>query len=124
VAATVREHTGGLGADVIFECAGVPASLQSAIGAVRQRGKIVLIGLFEKTVELTPNFLALNEITVLGHNGSTRTGFETVIRWIAEDKIPTDPWVHHVPFGKCVAEGFDPLRRGEHIKVLVDVAQR
>ena len=119
----VRAMTDGRGADVVFECAGVAASLDSGFAMLRQRGKIVLIGLFEKAYEFVPNLAALNEITIVGHNGSTKHAFHTVIQWMAEGRIPTESWVKHVPLADSVEAGFEPLRRGEEIKILVDLPQ-
>jgi (R,R)-butanediol dehydrogenase / meso-butanediol dehydrogenase / diacetyl reductase len=121
VASTVRTWSGDHGADVVFECAGVPASLDCAFAVVRKRGKIVLIGLFEKTYTLLPNPVAVKEITIVGHNGSTKKGFRTVIQWMVEGRIPTEQWVRHVPFDRTVEEGFEPLRKGEQIKILIDL---
>lgn len=118
----VRELSGGRGVDVIFECAGAGASLDAALTVVRQLGKVVLIGLFEAPYQLIPNAVALNEITMVGHNGSTKEAFRTVIGWMEQGKIPTDSWVKHVPLAESVEHGFEPLRRGEAIKILVEVA--
>ncbi|MGI5129920.1 alcohol dehydrogenase catalytic domain-containing protein [Pseudonocardia sp. CA-107938] len=123
-AAEVRALTGGHGVDVVIECAGVPASLDSAFAMVGKRGKIVLIGLFEKPYEsFSPNPVALMEVSVVGHNGSTKHAFRTVLQWMREGRIPTDSWVRHVPFDEAVDAGFEPLRRGEEIKILVDLPQ-
>ncbi|WP_338889241.1 alcohol dehydrogenase catalytic domain-containing protein [Rhodococcus sovatensis] len=120
--AIVRELSGGRGADVVLECAGAGAAFDAALAIVRKRGKIVMIGLFEKPYQLLPNGIALNEISIVGHNGSTQDVFRTVMRWMEEGKIPTDSWVTYVPLAESVEGGFEPLRRGEEIKVLVDIA--
>ncbi|MFI0446595.1 alcohol dehydrogenase catalytic domain-containing protein [Actinomadura sp. 6N118] len=123
VAGAVRAWTDGRGADVVFECAGVQASLDSGFAVLRKRGKLVLIGLFEKAYELLPNPVALNEVTIVGHNGSTVHAFHTVIQWMAEGRVPTDSWVKHIPLADSIEAGFEPLRRGEEIKILVDMPQ-
>ena len=42
----VRDLTGGAGADVAFECAGIDAVLASAIGAVRPGGRVVNVAIW------------------------------------------------------------------------------
>lgn len=121
VAGYVSGWTDGIGADVIFECAGVQASLDSALTTVKNRGKVILIGLFESAYTMVPNPWALREITIQGHNGSTKHGFRTVMQWMVEGRIPTDSWVNHVPYENAVEDGFDRLRTGELLKVLVDL---
>ncbi|GAA2979108.1 zinc-binding dehydrogenase [Actinokineospora diospyrosa] len=43
-AKTVRKLTGGRGADVAFECAGVPASIRTAWASSRRGGHVVVVG--------------------------------------------------------------------------------
>ena len=47
VAAKVREHTDGQGADVIFECVGKRETMDACVGwvgALGRRGRLVLVG--------------------------------------------------------------------------------
>jgi len=46
VGEAVRDHTGGAGAEVAFECAGIDAVLASAIGAVRPGGTAVNVAIW------------------------------------------------------------------------------
>lgn len=45
VAARIRAETGGWGADVVFECAGAAASVQTALEAVAPAGCVVWVGM-------------------------------------------------------------------------------
>ncbi len=45
VAETIRAATGGWGADVVFECAGAAASIQTALEAVAPAGCVVWVGM-------------------------------------------------------------------------------
>lgn len=47
---TCRSGTGGLGVDVVFDCAGVPAGLEAGIDALRFGGLYVNVALWEKPV--------------------------------------------------------------------------
>lgn len=57
----IKELTGGVGADVALDAAGVPASLTSAFGCVRVRGTVVNVAIWEKEVPFNPNMLVFGE---------------------------------------------------------------
>lgn len=42
-----RELTGGVGVDVVFDCAGVPAGLESAFDAIRYGGLYMMVAVWE-----------------------------------------------------------------------------
>lgn len=50
VADRVRELTAGRGAEIVFDCAGVPAGLESGLDALRFNGLYVMVAVFEKPV--------------------------------------------------------------------------
>ena len=57
-----REICGGRhGPEVAFDCAGVPASIKSAALAVRARGTIVNLAIWEKEIPFQPNTLVFGE---------------------------------------------------------------
>jgi threonine dehydrogenase-like Zn-dependent dehydrogenase len=53
-----KEITGGLGPHVALDAAGVPASLRDACLAVRARGTVVNLAIWEKEVRLRSLFLS------------------------------------------------------------------
>lgn len=57
VVARVKEICGGVGVNVAFDAAGVQAGLDTAILAIRARGTLVNIAIWEKTATLIPNQL-------------------------------------------------------------------
>ena len=56
-----KERCAGQGPDIAFDCAGVPASVQSATLAVKSRGTIVNVAIWEKEVPFNPNNLVFGE---------------------------------------------------------------
>lgn len=50
VAQRVQELTAGRGAEVVFDCAGVPVGLESAMNAIRHEGLYVMVAVWEKPV--------------------------------------------------------------------------
>lgn len=71
IESTSLELCGGLnGPDLVFDCAGVPKSLETACKAVRSRGTVVNVAIWEKEVPFNPNWLVFREAAykaVLGY---------------------------------------------------------
>jgi (R,R)-butanediol dehydrogenase/meso-butanediol dehydrogenase/diacetyl reductase len=120
-AGDIKDRTSGLGADVVFECAGAEASFISTTSVARRRGLVVLIGIYESPVTYVPNEICVKELRIVGHNGSTREAFAAVIDHMVAGHYVADGWTEHVPWEKLVPDGFERLRRGEAVKVLVDI---
>ena len=121
VAAIVRARTHGRNADVVFECAGVPASFSQAVMVAGARARVVVVAVYEQSFEWTPSMLMLDEIEVRGALAYGDGCYEAVLDLMARGHYPTTGWVEHIPWSGLVDEGFAPLRRGERMKVLVDI---
>ena len=117
----VMSRTGRQGADVVFECAGVAASFAAAVPLVTARGKLVVVAVFEDELSWNPTAMMLNEIELRGSMGYENGVYEQVIELMDQGHYPADGWVEHIPWSAVVEEGFEPLRRGERMKVMVDV---
>jgi len=80
IVAKCRELCGGeQGADVVFDCAGVPASLETACKAVKSRGTVVNVAIWEKEVPFNPNMPVFKEGKYLAVLGYQKKDFEYVI---------------------------------------------
>ena len=64
--ATVRAMTGGLGADVVLECAGVPATVAMAIRMLRRGGRCAAVGIPTVGVDIDMQRLVLDELELVG----------------------------------------------------------
>jgi L-iditol 2-dehydrogenase len=64
--AVVRELTGGFGADVVLECAGVPVTVQWALGILRRGGRCAAVGIPTVGVEIAMQRLVLDELELVG----------------------------------------------------------
>ena len=68
--AVIKDETQGVGADVVIEMAGAPASVRNAFDTVRKGGRVTLFGITPKPVELDINFaITLRQVTVRGVAG-------------------------------------------------------
>jgi L-iditol 2-dehydrogenase len=68
--AIVREMTGGLGVDVVLECAGVPVTVQLALGMLRRGGRCAAVGIPTQGVEIAMQRLVLDELELVGCRAS------------------------------------------------------
>ena len=68
--AIVREMTRGLGVDVVLECAGVPATVQLALGMLRRGGRCAAVGIPTQGVEIAMQRLVLDELELVGCRAS------------------------------------------------------
>lgn len=64
--AAVRALTGGLGVDVVLECAGVPATVAMGIGMLRRGGRCAAVGIPTLGVEIDMQRLVLDELDLVG----------------------------------------------------------
>lgn len=80
----------GRGPAAVFECAGVQASMDTALQAVRGQGTIVNIGIFEKEITLNPNIINRRNLTYVGSNIYSLREFQEVIDAIGDGECL--PW--------------------------------
>ena len=125
VASTALELCGGNeGPDVAFDCAGVPASLETACKTVRARGTVVNVAIWEKSVPFNPNWLVFREASYKGVLGYQKKDFEGVIEALGQGKIKPAPMITgKIRMERLVDDGYWALIRekDKNIKILVDV---
>jgi threonine dehydrogenase-like Zn-dependent dehydrogenase len=79
----VRDLTGGEGADVVFDCAGVAVGLETACKAIKVKGTVVNVAIWEKAVSFQPNDLVFREGKYVACLGYVKQDFRDVIDAIA-----------------------------------------
>jgi L-idonate 5-dehydrogenase len=108
--------------DVVFECSGHPASLQSAFAVTRPLGAVVQVGMMARAApfDLTP--LVTKELKLTGTFRFDRE-FDDAARLISERRIDVRPLITDVlPYGRA-AEAFAlAMDRCRSMKVLLDFA--
>lgn len=119
--ATVKELTGGAGADVVVECAGVEATGLLSGRIARRKGRIMIMGVFEKPAPLDYSDLVFSEKTVMGSMGGYGL-FDEAIQVMAEGKFDGEPLVTgKIGVDDIVTGGFEALikHKEENVKILV-----
>jgi (R,R)-butanediol dehydrogenase/meso-butanediol dehydrogenase/diacetyl reductase len=118
--ATVRDLTGGAGADVVFEAAGVEATGILAGRIARRKGRVVVMGVFEHPAPLDYTDLVYGEKVVMGSMGGYGM-FDEAIQVMASGAFDGEVLITGKIKLDNILEGFDALikHKEEHVKILV-----
>ena len=111
VAGTVAELSGGQGADVVVELAGVTATLELATGVLGRRGRLVLVGYSADPLTVSPLALVVAEQRVVASVGNTLAELEDAVALAAAGQL-TPPVAGTMPLRE-VNDALDRLRAGE-----------
>jgi (R,R)-butanediol dehydrogenase/meso-butanediol dehydrogenase/diacetyl reductase len=117
---------GRAGADLVFECAGVPSTVQQAVDLVRRGGRVNLVGLASGTATIAPGSWLVKEVSVVASLGYLHHEFGEAIALIADGSVQVAPLhdrtVTLAELPAAIAELADDPSSA--IKVLVDVTDR
>jgi 2-desacetyl-2-hydroxyethyl bacteriochlorophyllide A dehydrogenase len=119
-----KSLSGGDGVDVVFDCAGVKASIATACAAVRARGCVINVAIWEGEVGWNPNSLVFKEAEFRAVLGYTRADVAAVIERIAEGKLkPGGMVTGRIALEDVVECGIKALvgDKERHVKILVEV---
>lgn len=116
----IAEHTGGRGADAVFDAAGVTPAVETALACVGARSPMVSVAIYEKPLTTPLLNLVMNESRIQGSLCYTAADFEAVIGLMAQGAYDTTGWVTAIALDDVVDEGFEALHAGAKMKVLVD----
>jgi L-iditol 2-dehydrogenase len=120
--AVVMEITDGRGADAWIECSGSQAAIRSGLKLVKKTGTVVLIGLVgPETIAVPWNDLLYKELDLIGCFSSPPSSWQKALavegseadklRKLVTRILPLEDW----------EAGFEMMRSGEAIKILVDM---
>lgn len=119
----LRRQSGGLGPQVVFECAGTRDGPNLAIRAARKGGRIVLVGITGGQVPIDTLDVLVGEKTVIGSiQHHYDEDLPAAVRLLADGRVRALPLVTaRIPLDEVVRRGFgaltDPAQ--EHLKILV-----
>jgi L-iditol 2-dehydrogenase len=91
---SIRSTTGGLGADVIYECSGDPNALGSAVEAARKGARIAVIGIPQLESSFPLRRLVLDEIEILGVRASAGEMAE-IVPLVLAGMVRLQPLITH-----------------------------
>lgn len=118
----IRERTSGVGAALVLEAAGTPASLRTAVACARKGGKVVLLGVMHEPVALDYKAILMEEKHILGSIIYRPPDFAEAIGILSRSGIDASRHITaEIPLDRIVSDGFEPLARSkaDHIKIQV-----
>ena len=116
VVSTIRDLTGGNGADVVFECAGGSPkqglaghqTLLDAVNSVRSGGKIIGVSWFGGPVTLPIDLFRERSLRYLFPDISTREHLAHTVNLVASGRVHLEPTIRHVLNGiESVPQAFE-----------------
>jgi (R,R)-butanediol dehydrogenase/meso-butanediol dehydrogenase/diacetyl reductase len=116
-----RELTNGDGFDVVVECAGQQDTGLLAARLTRTRGRLIVMGVFEKPAPLDFTDLVFREKTVMG-SMSGYGYFDESIAMMTDERFRGNTLITgHIRLDDLVEKGFRPLltEKDKHVKILV-----
>ncbi len=115
----VRELGDGLGVDVVIDAAGVSATLQTAMQAVRPGGQILKVGWGPQPLGYNLDPLVLKAVQLRGSFSHNWPVWERVIAMIAAGQINLDPIISRVaPLGDW-RDCFEKMHGGDYVKAVL-----
>ncbi|EXJ75231.1 uncharacterized protein A1O5_01927 [Cladophialophora psammophila CBS 110553] len=120
----VERLTNGEGADVGFDAAGVQVAVDTAFKAIKARGTLVNIAVWEKRATLQMNDIVFRERGYMGVATYALGDFEAVIKAISSGAMkPAGMITKTIKLDQVAEEGFKTLieDKENHVKILVDV---
>ena len=91
----VMQLTGGLGADVVLECAGTKVTCEQSVLMPRKGGRIVMVGIPHEPVTLSWSALVLGEIDLLASRANPNVS-EQALSLMASGVVRADAILTHV----------------------------
>jgi L-iditol 2-dehydrogenase len=118
----VKEHTGGIGADVIICAIGNPKIVNDALLCARKGGRISLFAGFSKdiTPEVDVNLIHYNELVVIGASSLQRRDIKTALNLIEGGIVDVEQLVTKTFPLKQIEEAFKVAEAGNELKVIIE----
>lgn len=118
LAAAVAELTDGDGVDAAFDAAGVGPAIASGLASLTPGGRVVVVAIHERPMELQPSQLVMAETDISGTLAYLPEDFDAVIAAMSRGAYDTTGWVEQVPL-EGVVDAIHRLRGGAGAKILL-----
>ena len=96
VAERICQLTGGLGADVVIEAVGSPATYVMAVDVVGFTGRVICIGYAKSEVAFQTKLFVQKELDIRGSRNALPADFRAVIHYMKEGCCPIERFVSAV----------------------------
>lgn len=116
----IRQYSHGLGADIVYECAGSQTSTDAAFRLLRPGGVLMFIGVSGTGVRLDPMACITKEITLDNSTAHHHHEFRITMDMMLDKRLQA-ALIHTQTIAlDMLSEGFDELLQGKAGKILID----
>ncbi|MGI5849980.1 MAG: zinc-dependent alcohol dehydrogenase [Christensenellales bacterium] len=122
IVAAVKEITGGMGADEVFECAGSEVSVSQAVKCARKNGKVVIVSFpVIDDMKIPVKTVVNNQITILGSKANPNCAAQ-IMGLMATRVINTKVLITHKFPIEQIKEAMDTFtgRKDGALKVVIN----
>ncbi len=118
ISSAIASFCGKQGPAFVFECAGLPETINEALSLAAANGTVFILGICHQPVEI--NFLSLvtREINIVPAFSKTRADFQEAVELISAGKIKISPLISQIISLQELETGFT-APADEYIKILV-----
>jgi 2-desacetyl-2-hydroxyethyl bacteriochlorophyllide A dehydrogenase len=118
VGKALRKMSGG-GVDVAFEVIGNPDVIATAFSAVKNGGRLVVVGYTDKNVTINAGRIMFREMEILGSLGCRPVDYPRIIEMVRAGRLKLSALITaRYPLDR-VNEAFDALRSGKGFRYLI-----
>jgi L-iditol 2-dehydrogenase len=114
----VGECTKGEGADLVYECAGVAASIELCLDAVKKEGMLIPLGIPSGPTQTSFGKITLKELCVVGSYGYVWSSWRRAIHLLSERKVRTEELISHEFPLAGFEQAFRVAQDGSAVKVV------
>ena len=109
------------GFDVVIDCCGNSPAVTTALQAVKEGGRVVLVGVSLQPISIPTALIVLRELKVLGDIAYTEKEFDSCIELIANKKINVDKYISKIVGLDEGQQSFETLTSGKDsaIKIIL-----
>jgi (R,R)-butanediol dehydrogenase/meso-butanediol dehydrogenase/diacetyl reductase len=119
--AIIASKSGRPGADLVFECAGIPQTVETAVELARRGGVVSLVGVPNAPSSINAAGWLIREIRLTTSLGYLREEFELTQALVADGRLQLDPLHTSTVSLADTADAFSRLASSpEEVKILVD----
>ena len=102
---------GGLGADVAFECAGVPPAFETALDLIRGAGQLLVVGHSENQVSVNDSRMVLRESNIKASQAYSGEEVAICLDFLAQGRFNTKGFIEEIiSLDDIVENGFERLK--------------
>jgi (R,R)-butanediol dehydrogenase/meso-butanediol dehydrogenase/diacetyl reductase len=117
----VKQECGPLGADVVFECAGIPSTIDQSVSLVRRGGVVALVGLATLPAQIAPGSWLAREVRLVASLAYLHEEFGVTMDLVADGRLRLAPMRSEtVGLDRLDAAFRRLLAGGDAVKILVD----